>query len=40
MNNQCEVHIGEAITPDRRQSAFVNARRVHKALTTDLEKRL
>ena len=40
MNNQCKVHTGEAITADSRQSAFVNARRVHKALTADLEKRL
>src|SRR5450631_4212325 len=40
MNHQCEVYTGEAITADSRQSAFVNARRVHKALTADLEKRL
>ena len=36
----CEMQVRESKVADRRQSGFVNALRVHKALTADLEKRL
>jgi archaetidylinositol phosphate synthase len=39
MNQECEVHMQEAIIADRRQTGFVNPLRVHKALTADVEKR-
>src|ERR1019366_5321621 len=40
MNEGCEVHMREAMLDDRRQSGFVNALRVHKSLTAEVEKRL
>lgn len=40
MNDGCEVHVREAMLADRRESGFVNALRVHKALTAKLEKRV
>jgi archaetidylinositol phosphate synthase len=40
INELCEVQVRESKTADRRQSGFVNALRVHKALTADLEKRV
>ncbi len=40
MSNECEVQLRESVTADRRQTGFVNALRVHRALTADLEKRL
>jgi phosphatidylglycerophosphate synthase len=39
MNQGCEVHVRETMLVDRRQSGFVNALRVHKSLTADVEKR-
>jgi phosphatidylglycerophosphate synthase len=39
MNELCEVQVRESKIADRRQSGFVRAARVHKALTADLEKR-
>ena len=36
----CEMQVRESKVADRRQSGFVNALRVHKALTADLEKRV
>ena len=36
----CEMQLRESKVADRRQSGFVNALRVHKALTADLEKRV
>jgi archaetidylinositol phosphate synthase len=39
MNELCEVQVREAKIADRRQSGFVKALRVHKALTADIEKR-
>ena len=36
----CEMQVREAKVADRRQSGFVNALRVHQALTADLEKRV
>jgi len=36
----CEVNVRKSKVADRRQSGFVNALRVHKALTADLEKRV
>jgi len=36
----CEVQVRESKIADRRQSGFVNALRVHQALTADLEKRV
>ena len=39
MNEECEVHVREAMLADRRQSGFVNALRVHKSLTAEVEKR-
>jgi phosphatidylglycerophosphate synthase len=36
----CEAQVRESKTSDQRQSGFVNALRVHKALTADLEKRV
>ena len=40
MNEFCEVQVREAKIADRRQSGFVKALRVHKALTADAEKRV
>jgi hypothetical protein len=40
MNQLCEVQVREAKIADRRQSGFVKALRVHKALTADAEKRV
>src|SRR5271157_480360 len=40
MNNLCEVQLREAVSAERRQSGFVNALRVHRALTAGIEKRL
>lgn len=40
MNEGCEVHMREAMLDDRRQSGFVNALRVHKSLTAEIEKRV
>jgi phosphatidylglycerophosphate synthase len=40
MNQLCEVQVREAKIADRRQSGFVKALRVHKALTADIEKRV
>jgi phosphatidylglycerophosphate synthase len=40
INELCEVQVRESKVADRRQSGFVNALRVHKALTADLEKRV
>ena len=41
MTSHCEVHTtAEAITAANPDSTFVNARRVHRALTADPEKRL
>jgi phosphatidylglycerophosphate synthase len=39
MNELCEVQVRESKIADRRQSGFVNALRVNKALTAELEKR-
>ena len=36
----CETQVRESKAADLRQSGFVNALRVHKALTADMEKRL
>jgi phosphatidylglycerophosphate synthase len=38
MNELCEVQVREAKIADRRQSGFVKALRVHKALTANIEK--
>jgi len=40
VNEFCEVQVREAKIADRRQSGFVKALRVHKALTADAEKRV
>jgi phosphatidylglycerophosphate synthase len=40
MSTRCEVQLREAVVADRRQAGFVNALRVHGALTADIEKRL
>jgi len=40
MSELCEAQVRESMVADRRQSGFVHALRVHKALTADLEKRL
>ena len=40
MSNECDLHVQESILADRRETGFVNASRVHKALTAGLEKRL
>ena len=40
INELCELQVRESKVADRRQSGFVNALRVHKALTADLEKRI
>ncbi len=40
MNQLCEVQVREAKIADRRQSGFVKALRVHKALTADVEKQV
>ena len=40
MNEECEVTVSEAMLAMGRQGGFVNARRVHKSLTADAEKRL
>ena len=40
MNELCEGQVREAKIADRRQSGFVKALRVHKALTADMEKRV
>jgi archaetidylinositol phosphate synthase len=40
MNEECEVHVREAMLADRRQSGFVRALRVHKSLTAEVEKRV
>src|SRR5215472_16560164 len=40
INELCEVQVRESKVADRRQSGFVHAMRVHKALTADLEKRV
>jgi archaetidylinositol phosphate synthase len=37
---ECELHVREAMLADRRETGFVNALRVHKALTAEVEKRL
>jgi archaetidylinositol phosphate synthase len=39
MNQECEVHMREAMIADRRETGFVIPLRVHKALTADVEKR-
>src|SRR5450432_889443 len=39
MNQECEVHLREAMIADRRETGFVIPLRVHKALTADAEKR-
>ena len=40
INELCEVQVRESKVAARRQSGFVNALRVHKALSADLEKRV
>jgi archaetidylinositol phosphate synthase len=40
MSTRCEGHVREGGTADRGEGGFVNALRVHKALTARLEKRL
>lgn len=40
MSTRCEWHVREGWTTDRNQGGFVNALRVHEALTARLEKRL
>jgi archaetidylinositol phosphate synthase len=39
MSRECEVHMRAAVIAERRQSGFVNALRVHKSLTAEMEKR-
>jgi phosphatidylglycerophosphate synthase len=39
ISHVCEIQVRESKVADLRQSGFVNALRVHKALTADLEKR-
>jgi phosphatidylglycerophosphate synthase len=39
MNGLCEVQVRNSKFADRRQSGFVNALRIHKSLTADVEKR-
>jgi hypothetical protein len=40
MNTQCEVRTKQAATAEAGPTEFVNAARVHNALTARLEKRL
>jgi phosphatidylglycerophosphate synthase len=40
INELCEVQVRESKVADRRQSGFVSALRVHKALTADVERRV
>ncbi|HZD31845.1 MAG TPA: hypothetical protein VE779_09305, partial [Candidatus Angelobacter sp.] len=39
MNQLCEVQLRESAIADRRQSGFVDAHRMHQALTAGIERR-